>query len=54
MGNYRKAAEEENFYLRGFNYLFIMKKPGAERPPRAKKKHGERPKAWFKYRRPKG
>jgi DNA modification methylase len=27
MGNYRKAAEEGNFYLRGFNYLFIMKKP---------------------------
>jgi DNA modification methylase len=26
MGNYRKAAEAENFYLRGFNYLFIMKK----------------------------
>lgn len=27
MGNYRKAAEEGNFYLRGFNYLFIMRKP---------------------------
>ena len=27
MGNYRKAAEEGNFFLRGFNYLFIMKKP---------------------------
>jgi hypothetical protein len=26
MGNYRKAAEEENFFLRGFNYLFIMYK----------------------------
>lgn len=26
MGNYRKSAEEGNFYLRGFNYLFIMKK----------------------------
>jgi DNA modification methylase len=26
MGNWRKAAEEGNFYLRGFNYLFIMKK----------------------------
>ncbi len=26
MGNYRKAAEEENFFLRGFNYLFIMHK----------------------------
>ncbi len=32
MGNYRKAAEEENFFLRGFNYLFIMYKP-----PKAKK-----------------
>lgn len=29
MGNYRRAAEEGNFYLRGFNYLFIMKKPAA-------------------------
>ena len=27
MGNYRKAADENNFYLRGFNYLFIMYKP---------------------------
>lgn len=26
-GNFRKAAEEENFFLRGFNYLFIMRKP---------------------------
>jgi hypothetical protein len=26
MGNYRKAAEEGNFFLRGFNYLFIMRK----------------------------
>ncbi len=25
-GNYRKSAEEGNFYLRGFNYLFIVKK----------------------------
>lgn len=25
-GNWRKAAEEENFFLRGFNYLFIMRK----------------------------
>jgi len=27
MGNYRKAAEEQNFFLRGFNYLLIVKKP---------------------------
>jgi len=26
-GNWHKAAEEENFFLRGFNYLFIMRKP---------------------------
>jgi len=26
--NWAKAAEEQNFFLRGFNYLFIMKKPG--------------------------
>lgn len=25
-GNFHKAAEEGNFFLRGFNYLFIMKK----------------------------
>jgi adenine-specific DNA-methyltransferase len=31
MGNYRKAAEEGNFFLRGFNYLFIAQKP-PERP----------------------
>ncbi len=29
-GNWRKAAEEGNFFLRGFNYLFIMKKEDAE------------------------
>lgn len=29
MGNYRAAAEEGNFFLRGFNYLFIMRKPEA-------------------------
>ncbi len=27
MGNYRAAALAGNFYLRGFNYLFIMQKP---------------------------
>ena len=26
-GNWRKAAVDGNFYLRGFNYCFIMKKP---------------------------
>ena len=27
-GNYHIAAAENNFYLRGFNYLFIMYKKG--------------------------
>jgi DNA modification methylase len=27
-GNWHKAAEEENFFLRGFNYLLIGRKPG--------------------------
>jgi len=31
LGNYRKAAEEQNFFLRGFNYLFIARKPAARR-----------------------
>lgn len=26
MGNYRKAAEEGNYFLRGFNYLFLVRK----------------------------
>jgi SAM-dependent methyltransferase len=30
MGNYRRAAEEGNFFLRGFNYLFIAQKPPAQ------------------------
>jgi adenine-specific DNA-methyltransferase len=37
MGNYRKAAHEGNFFLRGFNYLFIVRKPEAApdaAPPR--------------------
>jgi len=29
-GNWHKAAQEGNYFLRGFNYLFIMKSP----PPR--------------------
>jgi adenine-specific DNA-methyltransferase len=36
MGNYRRAAEEGNFFLRGFNYLFIAQKDaGAAAGPRA-------------------
>lgn len=37
MGNYRKAADEGNFFLRGFNYLFILRKPESAAP--AKKPH---------------
>ena len=37
-GNWRKAAVEENFFLRGFNYLFIMKKVDEQlQPQRARK-----------------
>jgi SAM-dependent methyltransferase len=32
MGNYRKAADEQGFMLRGFNYLLLLRK----RSPRAK------------------
>ena len=31
-GRYHAAAVEGNFFLRGFNYLFIMKKEGAATP----------------------
>lgn len=34
-GNWLKAAEEGNFFLRGFNYLFIMKKPARAEAPRS-------------------
>jgi SAM-dependent methyltransferase len=29
-GNFHRAAEEQNFFLRGFNYLFIGRKPERE------------------------
>lgn len=29
MGNYRKAADEQGFYLRGFNYLLLLRKHSA-------------------------
>ncbi|MFI4911602.1 MAG: TRM11 family SAM-dependent methyltransferase [Sedimentisphaeraceae bacterium JB056] len=38
MGNYRKAADEGNFFLRGFNYLFIMQKEKKPAKPPVKKK----------------
>lgn len=34
-GNWRKAAEEGNFFLRGFNYLFICKKEETPDPTRS-------------------
>jgi adenine-specific DNA-methyltransferase len=36
MGNYRAAAEDGNFFLRGFNYLFIMQKPADKAKSKAK------------------
>lgn len=27
MGNYRRSAEQGNYFLRGFNYLLLMRKP---------------------------
>ena len=53
MGNYRRAAEEGNFFLRGFNYVFIMRKPAPRLPPKSKPRGGGGPKPWFKYRKPK-
>jgi len=32
-GNFHKAAEEGNFFLRGFNYLFIARRPGDDDTP---------------------
>jgi len=40
MGNYRKAAEEGNFFLRGFNYCFIARKPEARRAEPRKGRRG--------------
>ena len=39
-GNFRRAAEEGNFFLRGFNYLFIAEKP---LPREHVQRDGERP-----------
>src|SRR5439155_15130088 len=43
MGNYRKAAEEGNFFLRGFNYLFIMRKAQGAASPAATPRPGRLP-----------
>ena len=39
-GNYRKAADEEGFYLRGFNHLMLFRTPESPPPqkPRKRKK----------------
>jgi len=37
-GNWHKAAEEGNFFLRGFNYLFIVRKSAAKALPAAAEK----------------
>ncbi|MFM1889402.1 MAG: hypothetical protein RLZZ565_159 [Planctomycetota bacterium] len=44
-GNWRRAAEEQNFFLRGFNYLFIMRKPigGTPPPTDSTRSRGEQP-----------
>lgn len=42
MGNYRRAAEEGNFFLRGFNYLFITRKPSEEAKHPPKPRQGQR------------
>jgi len=44
-GNWHKAAAKENFFLRGFNYLFIMKKDTSARRSRAREEAAARPSA---------
>ena len=40
-GNWHAAAVEGNYFLRGFNYLFIMRKPDAARDRRGPKEVAE-------------
>jgi DNA modification methylase len=42
-GNWHKAAQEGNFFLRGFNYLFIMKKEEGRMPRRQGGRPGDDP-----------
>ena len=49
MGNYRKAAEEQNYHLRGFNHLLIFRKPAASEAA-----GGEASKRSSNRRRPRG
>ena len=53
-GNYRKAAEEENFFLRGFNYLFIMHKEPEKDTSKAKSQQKRRARRKKKPKKPKG
>jgi SAM-dependent methyltransferase len=41
-GNFHKAAAEGNFFLRGFNYLFIGRKPERAAGGRDRERRGER------------
>ncbi|MBN2712929.1 MAG: DNA methylase [Planctomycetes bacterium] len=54
MGNYRKAADEGNFFLRGFNHLFIMFKEPAQKPARTSEKSKEANKGKHRGARPWG
>jgi len=49
-GNWRRAAEEGNFFLRGFNYLFIMKKEDPPRSPLARDARTDHPHPRRKHR----
>ena len=31
-GNFHQAAERDNFFMRGFNYLFLVRKPAEATP----------------------
>jgi DNA modification methylase len=42
-GHWHKSAMEGNYYLRGFNYLFIMKKEEAEKPAAAQESPTAKP-----------
>ncbi len=48
MGNYRRAADEGNFFLRGFNYLFIMHKAPTSSEKQKSVKKASRPEGQVK------
>jgi adenine-specific DNA-methyltransferase len=37
-GNYRQAAERDNFFLRGFNHLFLARRPLNDLPQQRRKR----------------